>query len=711
MPVFFVFFFLSGFCSLVYQVVWLRVAMADFGVTTPLISIALSVFMAGLALGSWGGGRLVRRLEDRPAAFFVRLYGTAELIIGISGLVVIGLLRWGRALLVGQWGSSGYYVVSACWIALVLLPFCTAMGATFPLAMAGIRGAFRGESPRSFSYLYVANVLGAMAGTLMSAFLFIELMGFRRTVLVAAGLNAVVAAGAFAAAARLGKTRAPASQPAAKATTSADAAILPLLFTTGLSSLAMEVVWTRQIVPFLGPVVYSFASMLAVYLAATAAGSRIYRGWVQRVPINSASVAVLAGCCALLPLAAADPRFHTDGLLWGVLRMALGVGGFCGVLGFLTPMLVDRWSAGDPDRAGKAYAVNALGCIIGPLLSGFVLLPWVGERWTLALLAIPFFLFGIRGNRRMMAAALLASLALVTLTRGFEHLYAGAIVRRDHTATVIAAGEGMQKQLLVNGFGMTNLTPITKMMVHLPLASLDRPPRKVLVVCFGMGTSYRSALSWGANVTTVDLVPSVPGLFGFFHADGSRLLNSPRGTIMIDDGRRFLERTQELFDAIVIDPPPPVEAAGSSLLYSVEFYQVAARRLRPGGMLQQWIPKAERSVVSAAAQALGRAFAEVRVFPSVEGWGQHLLTSNGPMNWYTAAELAARVPPAAARDMLEWGPATTVESQFQKMLGGEMAPRKLIDADPSAPALTDDRPVNEYYFLRHLAHGVEYFVP
>lgn len=711
MNVFFVFFFLSGFCSLVYQVVWLRVAMADFGVTTPLISIVLSVFMAGLALGSWGGGRLVRRLEDRPAALFVRLYGTAELVIGISGLVVIGLLRWGRALLVGQWGSSGYYVVSACWIALVLLPFCTAMGATFPLAMAGIRGAFRGESPRSFSYLYVANVLGAMAGTLMSAFLFVELMGFSRTVLVAAGLNAMVAAGAFAAAARLGAARAAASQPAAQGGGATDATILPLLFTTGLSSLAMEVVWTRQIVPFLGPVVYSFASMLAVYLAATAAGSRIYRGWVRRAPIHRANVAILAGFCALLPLAAADPRIHTDGLLRGALRMALGVGGFCGVLGFLTPMLVDRWSAGDPDRAGRAYAVNAVGCIIGPLLSGFVLLPWVGERWTLVLLAIPFFLFGIRSDRRMMVAALVASVALVTLTQEFESRYPGAIVRRDHTATVIAAGEGMQKQLLVNGFGMTNLTPITKMMVHLPLAWLDRPPRKVLVVCFGMGTSYRSALSWGANVTTVDLVPSVPGLFGFFHADGARLLNSPRGTIVIDDGRRFLERTQELFDVIVIDPPPPVEAAGSSLLYSVEFYQVAARRLQPGGMLQQWIPQAERSVVSAAAQALGRTFAEVRVYPSVEGWGTHLLTSNGPMNWYTAAQLAARVPPAAARDMLEWGPATTVKSQFQKMLGGEMPPRKLIDADPSAPALTDDRPVNEYYFLRHRAHGVRYFVP
>jgi hypothetical protein len=61
--------------------------------------------------------------------------------------------------------------------------------------------------------------------------------------------------------------------------------------------------------------------------------------------------------------------------------------------------------------------------------------------------------------------------------------------------------------------------------------------------------------------------------------------------------------------------------------------------------------------------------------------------------------------------MLEWGPAATVESQFQRMLGGEMPPSKLIDADPSAPALTDDRPVNEYYFLRRLMHGTRTFVP
>ena len=50
---YFVFFFISGFCSVLYELVWLRLTMAQFGVTTAMVSIVLSVFMAGLGLGSW----------------------------------------------------------------------------------------------------------------------------------------------------------------------------------------------------------------------------------------------------------------------------------------------------------------------------------------------------------------------------------------------------------------------------------------------------------------------------------------------------------------------------------------------------------------------------------------------------------------------------------------------------------------------------------
>jgi len=64
-----------------------------------------------------------------------------------------------------------------------------------------------------------------------------------------------------------------------------------------------------------------------------------------------------------------------------------------------------------------------------------------------------------------------------------------------------------------------------------------------LVISFGMGTSYRSMLSWGIDSTVVELAPSIPALLPYFHDDGDTVLRDPKGTIVIDDGRRFLERS------------------------------------------------------------------------------------------------------------------------------------------------------------------------
>ena len=208
-------------------------------------------------------------------------------------------------------------------------------------------------------------------------------------------------------------------------------------------------------------------------------------------------------------------------------------------------MLVDRRSGGDPDRAGAAYAVNVLGCILGPLLAGFCILPWAGERWGLFVIALPLFAIGFvsaTSNRRMVfGGTVLAALLLVFLTKDFGSKFQHRIELRDYTATVIATGEGMSRRLLVNGVGMTKLTPITKMMVHLPLSFRPKPAKNGLVICFGMGTSFRSMLSWGIDTTVVELVPSVPKLFGYFHEDGPALMRSPLAHVVIDDGRRFLD--------------------------------------------------------------------------------------------------------------------------------------------------------------------------
>ncbi len=257
--------------------------------------------------------------------------------------------------------------------------------------------------------------------------------------------------------------------------------MLALLFLTGLVTMGMEVIWIRLFTPYAGPVVYSFAFILISYLSATFAGSFVYRRFNRGGEIDPYLAWVLLAFLGMLSLLTSDPRFPLN----TPLRVLLGVGPFAGWIGYLTPMLVDRWAAGDPDRAGRAYAVNVLGCILGPLLSGFVLLPLVGERLGMLLFLAPWIVMAFLpsrgepqraergvGTRVAAYASVAAALAVFFATKNFETLFPDREVLRDSTATVIATGTGMHKRLLTNGIGITQLTPITKMMAHLTLASL-----------------------------------------------------------------------------------------------------------------------------------------------------------------------------------------------------------------------------------------------
>lgn len=721
---YFYFFFLSGFCSILYELIWLRLAMAQFGVTTAMVSIVLSSFMAGLGLGSWGAGRLVRKYA-RITSSPLHLYALAEILIGCSAVIVPLELLAGRFMLehIGNslsLSSAGYYVAAGIWLASTLVPWCACMGATIPLAMFAIRSNNPLESRRSFSFLYLANVLGAVAGTLIPL-LFVEAIGFNSTLQIGMLLNLAICGAALKLAS---KQPAPASNNDTdewEQDTAGTSSItlrqmlgnstLWLLFATGLTSMGMEVVWTREYTIYVGTFVYSFATILGVYLAATFIGSKIYRVWSRRHASEGPLVWLFVWLAALIPLATADLR--TGIPFW--LRVPLGIAAFSGLLGFLTPRLVDRFSEGDPNRAGVGYAVNVAGCILGPLFAGFVLLPNLDERYALVALALPWLLVGMSftlfrepGSPKRFTAQhglaasviLLTSFALIFLTQNYVQQVPGARVRRDSTATVIAAGHGMEKRLYVNGVSMTILTPITKVMASMPLAFLNHSPQNALVICFGMGTTHRSMLSWGIDSTVVDLVASVPALFWYYHADAPQLLQSPRSHVVIDDGRRFLERTTAQYDVIVIDPPPPIGAAGSSLLYSREFYSAAQKRLSPDGILQQWYPGGDLATTASIARALRDSFPYVRAFRSIEGWGIHYLASKQPIPDRSAADLAKRLPTNAAADLVEWGPFPTAEQQFAAVLKNEVPIDAVVAADKDAPAMQDDRPVNEYYLLR-----------
>src|SRR5665811_1029116 len=199
---FFWFFFVSGFCSVLCELIWLRLSMAQFGVTTALTSIVLSVFMAGLGVGSWIAGTMLRRCRDRITFPPLRLYAALELMIGLSALVVPAELVWGHRLLEGladraAVSSATYYLISGFWLSATMIPWCACMGATIPVAMFAIRQRQQEGDGRSFSFLYLANVLGAMLGSFLPLLL-IEPYGFHKTLRIGAALNVALAVSAFA---------------------------------------------------------------------------------------------------------------------------------------------------------------------------------------------------------------------------------------------------------------------------------------------------------------------------------------------------------------------------------------------------------------------------------------------------------------------------------------------------------------------------------
>src|SRR5208337_4182075 len=198
------------------------------------------------------------------------------------------------------------------------------------------------EAERSFSYLYTANVAGAVAGTTLPLLL-IELLGFHGTLRVGAASNGLIAVAAivFSLPRSPKESAAAPPQPAEKAAYGAASSgtLLVLLFITGLTSMGMEVVWIRQFTPYLGTVVYAFASILGTYLVSTFIGLQVYRLWSRENRREGILVWGLLAFFALLPLLAANPHIH----LFPLLRLFAGIAPFSGVLGFVTPLLVDRW--------------------------------------------------------------------------------------------------------------------------------------------------------------------------------------------------------------------------------------------------------------------------------------------------------------------------------------------------------------------------------
>lgn len=726
--VLFLLFFFSGFSSLMYQVVWTRMAFASFGIIMPVLSVVLSVFMLGLALGSWAGGRIIAPLKVKTrlsAAFF---YAGTEFVIGLGAFAVPKLFAFSERILLpaGQMDSVNYLFLSALALAISIFPWCVCMGTTFPFMMSYVRERDAGNTG-SFSFLYVANVLGAMSGTFCTAVVFVERLGFNHTLWVAAAGNFTITfiSGCLAWAQR----RKPGSlsiasntaETAAPVETARDQFIKVILFSTGFIAMAMEVVWTRAFAVTLKTQVYSFASIVFTYLGATFFGSMLYRLDRQRNHVRSKAVLFpWLAVAAFLPVLLDDPRLVTEDFWrmqfdfvsgWTLLA---SICPFCALLGYLTPSLIDESAAGQPRRAGKVYAINVVGCILGPLAGCYLLLPAMSERCALVLLGLPFIVFWLIVCKSQVWIQRIGFALLLVVTLGwcvgfsenFEDLLLkdakNVVIRYDYAASVASFEFKGQKRLVVNGVGMTVLGPETKFIADLPLAYHQGQPKSVLVICFGMGTTYRSALTWNIDTTVVELVPDVPKAFGFYHPDAGKVLSQPNGRIIIDDGRRYLNRCARKFDVITVDPPPPVEAAGSSLLFSRQFYEIAKQHLNPNGIVQMWYPgSTDGQIAQAVLRSITEAFPYVRCFPGVNGFGVHLLGSMEPIPDLDGKQLVARMPVATQDDLLEWDTSKDAVAYVNRVINHENSILSGINPDATIQ-VTDDRPFNEYFLLRRL---------
>jgi hypothetical protein len=230
-----------------------------------------------------------------------------------------------------------------------------------------------------------------------------------------------------------------------------------------------------------------------------------------------------------------------------------------------------------------------------------------------------------------------------------------------------------------------------------------------LAVAFGMGTAFRTSLGEKIRTDVVELVPSVPSMFHWFYPDAPSVLADPDGRVIIADGRNHVELTSERYDFIVVDPPPPIESSGVSVISSLEFYQASKARLNPDGVMVQWVPYGQTlDEFLAHVRTFLQVFPNVRVIAGAGGYGFYMIGSDGSVDLDPATMAAALARPGVLAD-LNGAPDSRNRSsadwiatlQANTWAAGEALRTSVGDG----PLITDDRPLPEYFLIRRLTQA------
>jgi spermidine synthase len=724
----------SGTAALVYQVLWIKQLSLIVGVDVYAVTIGVSAFFAGLAFGGLALGRLTDRVRSP-----LRLYATLEVGVAVLGVATTAALGHTAPLFARLEARSSLLAWAMVFAMAAVAPFL--MGGTLPAAVRSLAlGA--GRIGSGGGWMYAANTAGGIVGALASSFLLIPRLGIHGTALAAAAMGGLAAAGGFWLA-RLESLPSGAAGTHGAGPLPKAAAIGILLYAlAGALALGYEVVWSQAVVPFMSTRSFAFSVMLATYLVGLAGGAALFARWADRVRDPWGTFGLLiaaAGLVALLAVTGLGPWLPdlqargaaaALGLTGSQLaamcaRFAIAAGYFILaptlLLGAAFPaalrLIVDAGHVGRD--VGKVVALNTIGGIAGTVVTGFVLVPRLGLVRALALLAVAAGVLGLvaamhgpsdrrgaRGAATVMALAAGAAAwftpsdtlaSLLAATRGgtlvfYQEGQGGTVAVLEQSA-----GRNRFRRLYIQGVSNTGdaMTSLRYMRLQalLPLIIHPAEPRSALVIGLGTGITAGALLHYpGLEQRVVaELLPEVLRAAVLFQGNFGATTDS-RLDIRLRDGRRELLSNDQDYDLITLEPPPP-SAAGVVNLYSSDFYRLARARLRPNGMVAQWLPLPTQN--DEDSRSLVRSFLDV--YPHTSLWTTELhemllVGSSEPLDLYVPRIVKRFNQPEVLAALREVGVGSP-----EVLLGTWVTDRGGLERYAGeAPPVTDDQPRIEY---------------
>jgi predicted membrane-bound spermidine synthase len=609
-------FFVSGMPALIYQLLWQRALFTMFGINIAAVTLVVAGFLLGLGFGSLAGGRLSRA----PRCDLLATFGAIELVVAAYGVFSLRIIAWV--------GAHSLYLPSvALALATLMLLFVPTlfMDSTLPLLSAYLVRR-SGNVGQSVGLLYCVNTVGSATACLLSVIFVMDHFGMQGTVTLAAAINLMVGATALGEAwRRRARAPHPAATPVSDAVSGAQRrarselrfAIL-LAGLLGYVSLSYEIVWFRAF-PFASNATPAFAVVLGAYLAGIANGAlRVRERFRQPLPQSECSFLI-----AFSILGASLLGFFM--LPLGALGATSALGYFCPivlmifaqttVIGMTFP-LICHYGVSPDDNVGAGvsliYVASILGSVVGTLVTGFLLMDMVSIAGISTLLGMAGAALAgavaVKGGlprRRwqpIAVGALIASLAMPAsagiLFDGFYHrLLTNSLLapgtRFRETIENRSGVSNVDEALNVYGNGMydgriaIDLMHDENVLIRPFSLSLFHPdPEEVLMVGLATG-AWEQVIANHPQLKHLTIVEINPGYLDIIpkYPVVASLLHNPKVEIVIDDGRRWLNRHPgRKFDAIIENTTWYFRPNATSLL-SEEYLRLAAAHLRAGGVI------------------------------------------------------------------------------------------------------------------------------